>query len=167
MYHGLDVIYDERSGLDETQLSDAMNELSGHISGASSLDATSIDTARDIIVLHAPLLPTNLNLMSQAFDLIDAFEASTFGPLFLNTGSITRDPSTSDGQEIERAALQIQQAILDKVYDGTLQEFQSFDRIYDSMCRFSPGSQVVDGNLLPRQCRSRDYGSDCRSHSRH
>ena len=147
MYNGEDVSYDLRIGLNSTELLTAMENLSGHISGTTPMDATQIDAARESIVNNGPLLPTELNLITSALDLIDEFETSPYGPLFINSRSSSgfprEEPASSDDKQLERAMLSTQQTVLDEIFAGTRANYLTETRLYDPI--ISECSSVLEG----------------------
>ena len=101
----------------ETKLVGAMDKLAAHIGGTSVLSNTDLATESGRFDEFAQLLKRTPALVKKALDLVDTYESSAKGPLFVAPrGPFDRVASTVDGHELERAMLLVQQAILDKVY---------------------------------------------------
>ena len=56
-------------------------------------------------------------LVSKALRLVDVYEHSAHGPLFVATGYFNRAADSDDGMELARAMFSVQQAILDALYN--------------------------------------------------
>jgi hypothetical protein len=67
---------------------------------------------------HGRLLSSRSGLVTAALDLVDAFEASPLGPLFITTGPFLRGTNRGDGRDTARALLVVSQAIIDHVYNA-------------------------------------------------
>jgi len=102
----------------ERSLIDAMNAILGHIQGGVLLNDSQLSAFKDQFLANGVLLTTKQKLFEQALDLVDSFEVSSQGPLFVATGDFAR-ASSADGKELARTMLAIQQEILDRVYQGS------------------------------------------------
>lgn len=61
----------------------AMTALANHISASSTLSVASLKTIRSDFVMHSVVIKSSSARMTQLLDLIDAYEASAYGPLFM------------------------------------------------------------------------------------
>lgn len=99
----------------ETKLTQAIDKLTAHISGTSVLSNTNLIVQSTRFAQFAALLKRTPALVEKAFDLVDVYERSSDGPLFVKRGSFAR-AGENDGHALERAMLLVQQAIMDDVY---------------------------------------------------
>jgi hypothetical protein len=107
----------------ETKLSQAMDKLAAHVDGSKVLTNSELAGQSGTFEEFAPLLKRTPALVRKAFDLVDTFESSAGGPLFVGAHSPFTRVGDDDGHELERAMLQVQQAIIDDVYNaGVLAE---------------------------------------------
>lgn len=108
-------------------LSNVFSDLSGHITGSSSLSGPQIESRTATFEANKNFLADTTAIMTEAFNLSSLYE-TTKGPLFINSktsGGFPRDGS-ADGYELERAILAIQQAILEVIYTpSNCQTYQS------------------------------------------
>lgn len=86
------------------------------MSSEATLSEEELQAAATTVVAHAKLLNTKTSLVGAALDLIDAYEAGDYGPLF-SGGSFAR-AAAADGHGVDRAMLAVQQAVLDDVYSA-------------------------------------------------
>ena len=105
----------------ELILTNAVSALSKHIQGTQELSAQDLALQSSKIDEFAKLMKRTPALIQSMFDLVDTYESSDKGPLFV--GGTRRpfprtSPSAIDGHELERAMLQVQQSILDEVYNA-------------------------------------------------
>jgi hypothetical protein len=107
-----------------TDLSTAMHQLTKHINGTSTLNATQLNQQTAIIQKNIDLIGQTSNIISEAFDLVASYE-STAGPLFMNQttrGGFPRKPA--GGLELDRAMFAIQQGLIDYAFTpGNLKNF--------------------------------------------
>ena len=102
----------------QAELSAATRRITEHVSGRDPISLDEVADAAATFVRHAVLLKQKTELTLAAFDLVDAFEASSLGPLFVPPrGPFLRDGS-GDGSDMDRAMFSVQQAILDHVYNA-------------------------------------------------
>jgi hypothetical protein len=100
----------------EMALVAAMNSLNAHIVGQQVMTATELGSASASFSLHRKLLKTKTSLIDQAFALVQAFETSAHGPLFVKSGGFSRS-GFGDGRDLDRAMLVVYQAIIDDIYN--------------------------------------------------
>jgi hypothetical protein len=133
MYRGKDVQIDHRKGKDAGALLNALNNLRDYVNGTISLSWTEINDARETIAENGVLIPTTLDLVNAALDVIDDYDSKK-GALFLGSqvGGFQRSSTTEDGKELARAIYQVQQAAMEGIYAGTMTELRNrLDRLYD------------------------------------
>ena len=117
----------------ETTLNSAMDALAGHIKGTSVLSRSNLAAQSIKFEQFGALLKRTPALVKKAFDLVDTFESSSGGALFVRgvfdstgretRGAFKRKATSTDGHELERAMLQVQQVLMDDVYNaGVLSE---------------------------------------------
>ena len=105
----------------ELALTNAINALDKHVRGSQTLSASDLATQSSKIDEFAKLIKRTPALIQSMFDLVDTYESSDKGPLFVGgtRGPFARtSPSAIDGHELERAMLQVQQSIMDEVYNA-------------------------------------------------
>ena len=107
----------QRAG-DIAVLGGALDTLSGHVTGQATMGADELARTLTMIIPRSNLLKADGALITKVFDLIDAFEASSHGPLFMSTGPFSREGRAGDGRETDRAMLAVQQTVIDSVYNG-------------------------------------------------
>lgn len=133
MYRGKDVKIDHRKGKDAGALLDALKKLRDYVNTVISLSWTEINEHKQTIAKNGVLIPTTLDLVNAALDVIDDYD-SRYGALFLDSqvGGFQRSSTTEDGKELARAIYQVQQAALEGIYAGTMTELLNrLDRLYD------------------------------------
>jgi len=101
----------------EDELHEAMSSLASHVQGDVTLSADELSAAAATVVEHALVLRRQGELIEQALDLVDAYEAGAYGPMFTEGGEFQRS-GTGDGRDTDRAMLLVQQVLLDYVYNG-------------------------------------------------
>jgi len=159
----------------ERELSDAMVALLDHISVSAPLSDSQLIVVKDQFSSRADLLATRQRLVEEALDLVDAYESSASGPLFVATGDFARDSTTSDGKELARTMLQVQQHILDQVYQGSLWTNEAplvnpADPIIGPCQSVLAGRKWLTSNYFPGGCGPasrplrRPYRTDQRNH---
>ncbi len=98
-------------------LSNALDALHSHITGASTLSPAQLNTQEAIVIANDVLFETNEDMIASAFDVVYAYE-STNGPLWLNNATknvnIPREPA--GGLELERAIMAVMQGLIDHAY---------------------------------------------------
>jgi len=93
-----------------------------HVDGTSLLLKEEMFDELQVLFENSIVLEVNCTILGDAFDLIEKYE-DIHGPLFINSkteGGLTREWSTDDSLELERAMLYIQQAIIDGPYQRRL-----------------------------------------------
>jgi hypothetical protein len=130
-------------------LLNAIYELTNHVNGTGlPLSEDAIDERKHTFSVNVALLETTYELMEAVLDLIDAYE-SYHDPLFINSktsGGFYRNPqSPSDGLQLERAMIAIQQGALDQIYHGTLKDFMEGSRLFDSVVGPCVTSSILTG----------------------
>ncbi|MHC4743530.1 MAG: M60 family metallopeptidase, partial [Planctomycetota bacterium] len=106
--------------LSSANLSAVMSQLRDHISGASPLTGPEIEGLTAVFVENSIFLDANVEVMTEAFDLVSYYEAHE-GPLFINSrtsGGFEREQEGDDGFELDRAIFTIQQAIHDRIFSA-------------------------------------------------
>ena len=102
----------------ETELAAVMSSLSAHVSGQAALSAAELAAVCANFTAHVTLLGNRGALITQALDMVDAFESSAYGPLFVSHTNIARGtPDVGDGRDIDRAMILVHQALIDHVYN--------------------------------------------------
>ncbi|GMI38455.1 hypothetical protein TeGR_g13725, partial [Tetraparma gracilis] len=154
-FHGEDVKIDTQIGLDDDELLDAIDKLTRHATGEAALSDADLSAALDQFLSHAELIETLRATLEAALDLVDAFEASSKGPLFMTDatrGGMQRE-NDGDGLATERAMLAVQQAVLDNVFNGMLPEDGVTDRVQPSIVgectTFLAGRKWQTANFFP------------------
>ena len=98
----------------EAALDVALTSLADHVSGKTALSNTDLPTKAATFLKHAALMKQGSAVLTKALDLVDAYEASSSGPLpfpFQRAGS-------NDGHDLSRAMLVIQQGLLNEVWNS-------------------------------------------------
>ena len=106
---------------DETAMSSALDSLEQHVSGGAPLSNAQLASKATLVSQHAKLLGNTGTLITQALDLVDSYESSSHGPLFVNGGDFPRGShwptaAVDDARDTDRAMLMVQQALIDHVY---------------------------------------------------
>ena len=92
----------------EVLLANALASFRGHVDGSSILGTDALVAATASFEQYADLLRIRETLITQALDLVDAFEASSYGPLFASGAWFSRGPpNQNDGFDTDRALLQV------------------------------------------------------------
>lgn len=102
-------------------ISNAIAELTNLADGSKVIPADAWPAMLSEFTKYADLLSADKTVMEAALNLVDVYE-QTHGPLFMNSktrGGFKRTVTTSDGKEMERAMLVIQQTILDNIYGSS------------------------------------------------
>mmetsp|Transcript_7548 Transcript_7548/g.10987 ORF Transcript_7548/g.10987 Transcript_7548/m.10987 type:complete len:1119 (+) Transcript_7548:40-3396(+) len=153
-YHGNDVPYDRRLNLDATALNDSIVALKNHVTG-NTLTQSEITTQKEAFLANGGLLSVQYSLLDGALDLIDTYENDK-GPLFLNSQTVGGFPreSSTDGKELERAMLAIQQEVLDQVYHGSTKyipdlENSPYPSIIEECSDYLNGRSWETSNFFP------------------
>ena len=120
-------------GLSASDLRSAIASIKAHVEGSTTLTYAELKSARELFMANSAYLDMDFDSMNDAFALVDSYE-SEFGGMFINSRSdkwgFPRD-DTNDGYSLERTMLVVQQALLDEIYQGTLQDIASQIRIHD------------------------------------
>ena len=142
-----DFLSDQLAGGAEMDIYDALEAISGVITNepagaeptvgaaVSAATNTTLRTAVAVLTLHRHTIRTKAVLINQALDLIDMFEASVHGPLFVKAGCpphtihgslmqpkcarpgfLRVSVGAGDQHEIDRAMWHVQQLLMDYVY---------------------------------------------------
>ena len=94
-------------------------KLSGHISGAAKLTGSSMSAQLNTFQAYEKLLIHSETAIRDGFDLVDAFEGSTHGPLFMTSATANGFPRVGldgDVHQLSRTMLAVQQGLMDQVY---------------------------------------------------
>jgi hypothetical protein len=97
----------------EAELGSVLDDLAAHVGGAA-LSAPELVSRRAAFERHRALLRSSGALLTEALELVAAFEASALGPLAF---PFARD-GAGDGHDLARCMLAVQQALLDEVYNA-------------------------------------------------
>ncbi len=101
----------------DTGYSSALLQLLKHIDGREALTADVINQHTKTLQADANVLGASQEILKQAFAVVDAYEASEAGPLFINAKTRKGFPrKPRGGLEIDRALFTLQQAIMDYAY---------------------------------------------------
>ncbi|MCF7957686.1 MAG: M60 family metallopeptidase, partial [Phycisphaerae bacterium] len=128
----------------------ALTQLKAHVEGTINLTDSEIAAYKPTINIDKLLFGTSENVMTAAFDLVNAYE-SIIGPLFINArtaNGFPRVPQGSDGLELERVMFTIQQYIHDLTFGhGNCQTRQTLlDGVKFETSEFFPGPCVSPTN---------------------
>ena len=97
----------------------AMRQIRGHLDGSAVLTAAQLQEQTDRITQTTYTLADSKSNITQAFAVLSAYEAKEKGAFFINAKTKTGFPNysgTTDGFEVDRAVLAIQQSIFDFAY---------------------------------------------------
>lgn len=104
---------------DAAVFSAAIFKVKEHLDGTAVMTAAELQEQNDRITQTTYTLADNKTNITRAFDVIKAYEVKEKGPFFINTktkGGFPNSLGKSDGFEIDRAVLAIQQSIFDFAY---------------------------------------------------
>jgi len=124
-------------------LSNALDALYNHVTGASTLSSSELIMERDIVRVNDVLFKSNGEMISAALEFVSAYDSSR-GPLWLNNA--TRNVNISRGQagglELEHAMIAVMQGLLDHAYNpGNLTRFRKIlDGAIFHTSRYFPGA---------------------------
>jgi len=99
----------------------AIADLSKIVDGTKDVSAEQWPTVLAAFTKESHLLDAHDDIMNAALDFVDLYEAKK-GPLFMNDktrGGFDRRVKQSDGKELERAMMVVQQTILDTLYSSS------------------------------------------------
>lgn len=124
---------------DATALLSSIESLRAHVLTTAaaydgSFNATAIVTTVDSFAANAAQLTSSNAVLTAALSLVDDYEASALGPMYLDKERFTRDyfsriPLEDDNLEIDRAMMKVQQAVLDEVYHASNWEDRHSDPV--------------------------------------
>ena len=124
----------------------------GHVDGSTILSAGAINAQATIAADHIEAIGTDLQVMSAAFELVDAFESNA-GPLFMSGPTAVGRSfprAATGGLELERALFVIQQGLLDHAYSprNVTNSTSAFDGIAYQTADYFPGevTATIDPN---------------------
>jgi hypothetical protein len=132
-FKGEDAIIDPNIGLSASDLRAAITAIQSHVDGSSTLSNVQLRSAWEKFKDNSEYLDMDFDSMDSAFNLVDTYE-SRYGGLFINSRSDKygfKQEDSDDGYTLERIILTVQQAILDEVYQGTLNHKAYQTRIHD------------------------------------
>ena len=103
---------------DAIVFSAAMDQIKTHLDGTSTLSPAQLQEQNDRITQTTYTLVENKTNIAKAFAVLSAYEAKEKGAFFINTKTKNGFPNfgNSDGFELDRAVLAIQQSIFDYAY---------------------------------------------------
>ena len=106
---------------DEAALSAALDSLAQHVGSSAPLSNTQLASTAATASQHAKLLGNTEALITKALNLVDSYESSAHGPLFVTGGEFARGsawPTSAvhDGRDTDRAMLVVHQALIDHVF---------------------------------------------------
>ncbi len=104
---------------DAAVFSQAMFKIKAHLDGTAVMTAAELQEQNDRITQTTYTVADNKTNITRAFDVIKAYEVKEKGPFFMNAKTKDRfpnNPTKTDGFEIDRAVLAIQQSIFDFAY---------------------------------------------------
>jgi hypothetical protein len=118
----LDYISTENAGL-VTLVNDSLDRVDSHIKKLSLMDGATLKSTVSNIVTNGAIIKTRTDLVTKILDIVDAFENSADGPLYIKKGDIQRVGANDDGNDLQRAMLAVHQVVMDHVYNaGAVQE---------------------------------------------
>lgn len=95
-----------------TDLGNALGALHDHVTGASTLSASELNTQQAAVIDNDAVFESNGEMIAAASVVVSAYESSR-GPLWLNTATrdvnIPREPA--GGLELERAIIAVMQGL--------------------------------------------------------
>ena len=160
-FYGRDLTADELEsrqsefGVESKDLSDAIAALTAHMQKTEQLSPVQLTENAQTVERHAILLVKDTALVEAALDLIDAFEASEYGPLWLGPRRGSYFDRSERGTE-DYAMITVQQAVFDRVYaeglarDGLLADCSKsiFEGRRWKTAEYYPGEPVLVNKAL-------------------
>jgi len=99
----------------------ALSNLAKHVAGTASLSAAKLEENGDAVLLAGmEEIKLHVDLAEQTLDLIDAFEQSAKGPLFMTASTRKGFPETGAAHALERTMWKLQQAFMDEIVNRLL-----------------------------------------------